>query len=71
MTPDQYQDSCDLIEERGENKSLVLTSQLPLQNFNEVSDDHVTCEAITDRIVGNPIVIKMKGASKGSKVGKV
>lgn len=59
----EYQDIYDIIDERGDNKSLIITTQLPPENWNEVIADPVTCEAITDRIVAQSITIKMKGES--------
>lgn len=71
MEASQYQDFYDLVDERGENKSIIITTQLLPENFNEVIEDPVTCEAITDRLVANSIFIKMKGASQRGKVDKV
>ena len=59
----QYQDLYDVIDERGPDKTLIITTQLPTENWNEVIDDPVTCEAITDRVTANCIRIKMSGAS--------
>ena len=59
----QYQDLYDVIDERGEDRSLIITTQLPPENWGEIIDDPVTCEAITDRILSKCIHIKMKGSS--------
>jgi DNA replication protein DnaC len=63
LSPHQYQDLYDVIDERGSERSLIITTQLPLQNWNEVIDDPVTCEAITDRVTANSIKITMSGPS--------
>ncbi len=71
LTPQQFQDLYDIIDERSEDKATVITSQLPPQNWSEVIPDPITCEAITDRIVSKGIVITMKGDSyRKKKEGK-
>lgn len=59
----QYQDLYDVIDERGPDRSLIITTQLPLKNWNEVIDDPVTCEAIMDRVTANSVKIPMSGPS--------
>jgi DNA replication protein DnaC len=45
------QDLYDVLEERYQNKSTIITSQLPISNWKEVIDDEVALEAILDRVV--------------------
>ncbi len=63
FTPQQFQDLYDVIDERGEGKSIIITSQIPVENWSEVIADPVVCEAITDRVVHKSQVIQMKGES--------
>lgn len=63
LEPGQFQDLYDVIDERGEEKSLIVTTQVPPENWNEIIDDPVTCESITDRIMSRCTHIKMKGDS--------
>ncbi len=63
LLPQQFQDFYDILDERGETKSTVITSQLPVSNWNEVIADQVTCEAITDRLATRAIQLQMKGNS--------
>lgn len=63
LLPHQFQDLYDAIDERGEGKSTIITSQLPISNWSEVIADPVSCEAITDRIVSRAIKIQMNGGS--------
>jgi DNA replication protein DnaC len=74
LEPQQYQDLYDVIDERGEEKSLILTSQTPPESWNDVISDPVSCEAITDRISTAAIKIVMHGptqrAQKRSRVAK-
>lgn len=61
LIPQQYQDLYDILDERIESKSTIVTTQLPEQNWSEVIDDPVTCEAITRRIVEKAIRLELKG----------
>ena len=63
LSPQQFQDLYDVIDERGEEKSIIITSQVPVENWSEVVTDPVVCEAITDRVVHRSQVIQMKGES--------
>ena len=63
LTPHQYQDLYDVIDERGPDRCLILTTQLPLKNWNEVIEDLVICEAIMDRVTSQSIKINMSGDS--------
>ena len=64
LQPQQYQDLYDVIDERGEGKSTIITSQLPPANWSEIIADPVSCEAITDRLASRAIIIEMKGESQ-------
>ena len=50
LTPQQYQDLYDILDERGDTSTIV-TTQVPIGNWNEIINDPVCCEAITDRLV--------------------
>lgn len=63
----EYQDLYDMIDERGDDKSLIITAQVPPENWSEIIPDAVTCEAVTDRIVSQAVDIKMSGISYRQK----
>jgi DNA replication protein DnaC len=63
LDPQHFQDLYDVLEESGEEKLTIVTSQLPPENWNEVIADPVACEAITDRISAFAIKLVMQGAS--------
>jgi DNA replication protein DnaC len=63
LDANQFQDLYDVIDERGEEKSTIITSQVPPENWSEIIADPVTCEAITDRLSAVTITIEMKGPS--------
>ena len=44
LLPQHYQDLYDILDERGEGKSTIVTSQLPVANWSEVIDDPVSCK---------------------------
>jgi len=67
LEPSEYQDFYDIIDERGEEKSIILTTQLPPENWNEIIPDPITCEAVTDRIVSQSIKIQMAGQTYRQK----
>lgn len=71
LTPQQFQDLYDILDERTDQKSCIITSQLPPQNWSEAIADPVICEAITDRIVPRAIKIVMKGDSYRKKKGRM
>ncbi len=63
LEPQHYQDLYDVIDERGEDRSTIITTQLPIENWGEVIADPVTCEAITDRLSSVSMRLIMQGAS--------
>lgn len=63
LVAQQYQDLYDILDERSEGKSTIITTQLPTENWGEVIGDPVTCEAITDRFISRAILISLKGPS--------
>lgn len=67
LGPSEYQDFYDMIDERGDEKSLIITTQVPPENWGEIIPDPVTCEAVTDRIIAQAITIKMSGSSYREK----
>lgn len=64
------QDLYDILEERYQSKSTVITSQLPLENWKEVIEDEVALEAIMDRLIHGALKIEIKGESYRKKRGK-
>ncbi len=69
LSAESIQDLYDILEERYQNKSTVITSQLPLSNWKEVIEDEVALEAIVDRIRYG-IKLEIKGDSYRKKIEK-
>jgi DNA replication protein DnaC len=61
------QDLYDILEERYSNKSTIITSQIPLENWKEVIEDPVALEAILDRLVHGAIKLNLTGESMRKK----
>jgi DNA replication protein DnaC len=64
LTDQQYQDFYDVLSERESEKSTILTTQLPAENWSEVIPDPLVCEAISDRLTARAIKLVLKGPSK-------
>lgn len=67
LNPQQYQDFYDVIDERGEEKTTIITSQVPVENWAEIIPDPVTCEAVSDRLSSIATKLIMSGVSYRSK----
>ena len=63
FSPSAIQDLYDIMEERYQNKSTIITSQLPLSNWKEVIDDPIALEAILDRLIHGAIMLTLQGES--------
>lgn len=74
LTSVEAQDLCEIIEDRSIGKSIIITTQLPLSNWNEVISDPVIADAIIDRLIHTSITIEIKGDSyrkiKGRELDK-
>lgn len=63
LEPQHFQDLYDVLDERGEEKSTIVTTQVPVESWGEIIADPVSCEAITDRLVAVAIRLEMTGDS--------
>lgn len=59
----EAQDLLDIIEERYEIKSTIITSQLPIKNWHEFIGNQTLADAILDRVLHNAYKIDLKGES--------
>ncbi len=51
----------ELLEDRYEKKSIIITSQFPIENWHEIIGDKTIADAICDRIVANSHQIEING----------
>jgi DNA replication protein DnaC len=56
-----------LLEDRFDKKSIIVTSQLPVSKWFEYINDPTLADAILDRMTANSIRIELKGESKRRK----
>ena len=57
----------EIMEDRHDRKSTIISSQLPVVRWHEVIGDPTIADAILDRIVHNSIRIEIKGGSMRKK----
>ncbi len=56
-----------LLEDRYEKRSIIVTSQLPVAKWYEYISDHTLADAIMVRLTANSIRIELKGESRRRK----
>lgn len=74
LPPDTVQDLYDILEERYQSRSTIITTQLPITNWGEVIPDPVAMEAIVDRLIHGAIMLEIKGESyrrKRQPIGEI
>src|SRR5258708_5680078 len=60
---EQRRDLLEIVEDRYDARSILITSQLPIERWYEVIGDPTLADAILDRIVHNAYRIELKGES--------
>jgi len=63
LNASQRRDLMEIIEDRYEAKSTLITSQLPIDTWHEVIGEPTFADAILDRIVHNAYRLKLDGQS--------
>src|SRR5712692_10020568 len=63
LTGPQRQDLLEVIEDRAERVSTLITSQLPVKAWHEAIGDPTLADAICDRLVHTAHVIELRGPS--------
>ncbi|MCF8028205.1 MAG: IS21-like element helper ATPase IstB [Desulfobacteraceae bacterium] len=67
LNKEQQRDFLEIIEDRYELQSTVITSQLPVSHWHEIIGDPTMADAILDRMVHNAYKIDLKGGSMRKK----
>lgn len=63
LTPEQYRDFLEILDDRHQSASTLLTSQFPLAHWHDHIGDPTIADAILDRLIHNCYKIEMKGES--------
>jgi DNA replication protein DnaC len=67
LTQDVKLTLLQLLEDRYERKSLIITSQLPVSSWYEYFNDPTLADAIMDRMTAGSIRVELKGNSRRQK----
>lgn len=70
LSQDQIRDLLEMFDDRWQNGSVIMVSQLPVENWHEALKDPTLADAILDRVIHNSYKIKMKGESRRKLLGK-
>jgi DNA replication protein DnaC len=63
LTAEQRRDLLEILEDRHDTRSTIVTSQLPLDQWHHIIGDPTLADAILDRLVHNAYKINLKGES--------
>jgi DNA replication protein DnaC len=64
LTAEQRRDLLEVLEDRYDKSSTIITTQLPVDHWHEVIGDPTIADAILDRVVHNSHKIHLKGESR-------
>jgi len=71
LTAEQQRDLLEIIEDRYDRRSTLVTSQLPVKHWNDILADPTLADAIMDRLVHNGYKIELKGESMRKSKSKI
>jgi DNA replication protein DnaC len=71
LTTDQRQDLLEILEDRHDIRSTIVTSQIPINKWHQIIGDPTLADAILDRLVHNAYKINLKGESMRKKSSKL
>lgn len=63
LTSEQRRDLLEILEDRHNTRSTLVTSQIPIDQWHELIGDATLADAILDRLVHNAYKINLKGES--------
>ncbi|MBX9568966.1 MAG: IS21-like element helper ATPase IstB [Candidatus Obscuribacterales bacterium] len=64
LTAEQRRDLLEVLEDRYDRGSTIITSQLPIEHWHEIIGDPTIADAILDRVVHNSHKLHLKGESR-------
>lgn len=71
LTDTQRKDLLEILEDRYNTKSTIVTTQFPVDKWHELIGEPTIADAILDRLVHNAHRIKMKGGSMRKKLNSL
>lgn len=71
FTAEQRRDMLELLDDRYSQRSTIVTSQMPVDNWHELIGDPTLADAILDRLVHNAYRINLKGESMRKRAKKL
>lgn len=63
LTDRERRDMLEILEDRHQRQSTIITSQLPLEHWHEAIGNPTLADAILDRLIHNAHKIRLKGSS--------
>lgn len=70
-TEQQQRDLLEIIEDRYDRRSTLVTTQLPVKHWHDILADPTLADAIMDRLVHNAYKIELKGESMRKSKSKI
>jgi DNA replication protein DnaC len=67
LNTEQRRDLLEIVEDRYNSGSLIITSQVPIERWYEIVGNPTLADAILDRVVHNAHRIELKGESLRKK----
>lgn len=71
LVAEQRRDLLEILEDRHDCRSTIVTSQLPLDQWHHIIGDPTLADAILDRLVHNAYKINLKGESMRKRKSKL
>jgi len=71
LTTEQQRDLLEIIDDRYDRRSTLVTSQLPVKHWHDILADPTLADAILDRLVHNGYKIELKGESMRKSKSKI
>ena len=70
LTAEQRRDLLEIVDDRHNRGSIIVTSQLPIDHWHEVIGDPTIADAVLDRLVHNAHRLVLKGESLRKRAAK-
>jgi len=71
LVAEQRRDLLEILEDRHDARSTIVTSQLPLDKWHHIIGDPTLADAILDRLVHNAYKVNLKGESMRKRKSKL